>query len=222
MWDEETTRRTCVMAQSLGKLGSADAVPALLAALQHPDNLDLRICSAEALADIGDAQAAPVLLARAQSSSLAGDDVVAAIIALGDLGAPAAAGGLREIAKTNKDSRLRQLASVALRKVELLQSPDPVGELLRVLGTGTDGISDEWIIGRLAQQWEERVVPPLNEYVARKPGPSKTAIDAAALLLCHDALSDESVKTLASQENRYGRWLAAYATTQAQKVWPAR
>jgi HEAT repeat protein len=219
MQDDAGTRRTCVIAQSLGAIGDAAAVPALLEAIHHPRNLDLRVCATHALAQIGDARAVAPLLAKVKNRNLREDDRVSALLALGDLGLPEALPVLQEIAGNDPDPQLRSLATASVRKIEMLRAPDPVTTLLGALDETPAWTSDEWVLNELAKRWDNRVATALNQYVLRNRA---GAIRAAALLLHHRALRAETNEALARSANKQHQWLAAYARAGRDSVTLAR
>ncbi len=210
MLDDDGTRRTCVIAQSLGALGSRAAVPALLGALNHPANLDLRVCATHALADIGDERAVPVLAQRAGDRSVTRDDYVSAIIALGDLGSAEGLPVLREIAAHDSDPQLRSLAAKAAGRVGMLTAADPAAALLAKLNAEDDWNAHGWILGQLALRWDARVAEALNDYLGRDGQPPDCVVQAAALLLHHGALTADTSRALQTA-GRPKRWLAEYA-----------
>ncbi|NQU12279.1 HEAT repeat domain-containing protein [bacterium] len=210
MQDDAGTRRTCVIAQSLGRVGSPEAVPALVQAIQHPRNLDLRVCATHALAEIGDGRALEPLELQARDRSLVSDDRVSAIIALGDLGFPRALPALRDLAANDPDERLRRLAAAAVRKIDILHAADPVVELLAAWRDPTPWVAEEWVLRELGRRWDPRVADALNSFVLDDRR-SVNQVRAAALLLHHGALRAETTQALARSANQQHQWLAAYA-----------
>lgn len=211
MQDEEGTRRTCLMAQSLGAIGDSNAVPALLQVIHHPRNLDLRVCATHALAEIDDARAVAPLLAKAENLALREDDRVSAMRALGDLARPEAAPALLRIAAGDADERYRTIAAAALRQIELMQADDPVPGLAAALNSPAYWIQRRWLIRNLGEHWDSRSAAALNQFLRRPDGWTSDRIQATALLLLHDALESGLVSEFASSSEKQSRWLAQYA-----------
>lgn len=226
MQDDRGTERTCVIAQSLGKLGSGEALPALIQAINHPQNLDLRVCATHALTDIGDPRAVQPLIEKAKDRSTLEDDYASAITALGDLGFPQALQVLREIAEHDPDCRMRTIASAAIRRIEMVQSDDPAAALVSALENPVAWIYDEWILNALAKRWEPRVADALNVYLSSGAHLTHHRIQVTALLLYHGAMHSGTIRSLAKSGKRQNLWLADYASAfeasatiaQAQKV----
>lgn len=210
MRDDGGTRRTCVMAQALGAIGDPGAVPALLEAIQHPRNLDLRVCATHALADIGDERAIAPLMAKAENRELREDDRVSAMRALGDLARPEAAPVLRQIATSDPDERYRMIATAALRQIELMQAKDPVPALAEALNSPAYWIQRRWIIQKLGEHWDAQAAAALNQFVCRTDAWTTDRIQAAALLLHRNALDEEVTRLLAISDRKENRWLANY------------
>ncbi len=211
MQDDAGTRRTCLMAQSLGAIGDSNAVPALLQAIHHPRNLDLRVCATHALAEIDDARAVAPLIAKAENLALREDDRVSAIRALGDLARAEAVPALRRIAAGDADGRYRTIATAALRQIELMQADDPVPGLAAALNSPAYWIQRRWLIQKLGEHWDSRSAAALNQFLRRHDGWTSDRIQATALLLHHDALESGLVSEFASSSEKQSRWLAQYA-----------
>ncbi|MBI4326421.1 MAG: HEAT repeat domain-containing protein [Chloroflexi bacterium] len=210
MQDDTGTRRTCLMAQSLGTMGDSNAVPALLEAIHHRRNLDLRVCATHALAEIGDARAITPLIAKAENLKLREDDRVSAILALGDLALPAAEPALRRIAASDPDERFRAVATAALRQIELTQTNDPVPALAETLNSPAHWVRRAWLIQKLAEHWEARAATALNRFVCRTDAWTSDRIQATALLLHRNAMEEEVTRVLAASGRKEDRWLAKY------------
>lgn len=214
MYDDKGTRRTCLMAQALGKIGSPAAVPALIGVLDHPKNLDLRMCATHALAMIGDERAVPDLIQKARGRGRARDDRVSAIIALGDMGFAEALPVLQAIAGNDPDERLHSLARSSIRKIAVLQAHDPVPGLIRLLRNPEPLVDGDWVLRQLHERWDPRVAEALNEYVVR-PTPHKHLTLATAMLLHRDALNSDTLHGLATSEKKHERWIADYVAEHA-------
>jgi len=211
MQDDEGTQKTCRMAQSLGAMGDSNAVPALLEAIHHPRNLDLRVCATHALAQIGDPRAVEALAAKATNLDLWEDDRSSAVMALGELASPEAVPALKKIATTDKDGRFRVIAVAALRQIEIMQTNDPVPVLAAELNLPAHWIQRSWIIQKLGESWDARSAAALNSFLLRTDAWSSDRIQAAALLLNHHALATNSVQNLVLSKVKENRWLAKYA-----------
>jgi hypothetical protein len=213
MQDGQGTERTCVIAQSLGKIGSSEAVPALVQAINHVQNLDLRVCATHALTDIGDPRAVQPLIEKAKDRSTLQDDYASAIIALGDLGFPQALPALSEIVEHDPDRKIRAVALAAIRRIEIVQSDDPVAALLSALRKPVPWIHAEWILKELARRWEPRVADALNGYLSSGAHRAGHCIQVAALLIYHRAMRPWTIQVLAKSGKRQHIWLADYVST---------
>lgn len=217
MQDDDGTRRTCLMAQSLGAIGDSNAVPALLQAVHHPRNLDLRVCATHALAEIDDARAVAPLIVKAENVKLWEDDRVSAIMALGDLARPEAIPSLRRIAAGDPDERYRTIATAALRQIEWMQADDPVPLLAEALNSPAHWIKRRWIIQKLEQHWNSQTAEALNRFLRRPDGWASDRIQATALLLHQHSLESDLLAELALSEKKENRWLAQYARAAESK-----
>ncbi len=213
MQDDDGTQKTCRIAQSLGAIGDSNAVPALLQAIHHPRNLDLRVCATHALAEIGDARAVGPLIAKAENVELREDDRVSAMLALGDLARSEAAPALHGIAASDSDKRFRTIAAAALRQIELMQNNDPVPAVAVELNSPAHWIRRAWLIQKLGEKWDSRAAEALNRFLRRSDGWTLDRIQAAALLLHRRSLEAEVMHELADSDVKENRWLAEYAQT---------
>ena len=213
MQDDAGTRRTCLMAQSLGAIGDSKAVPALLRAIHHPRNLDLRVCASQALADIGDERAIAPLIAKAENLELREDDRVSAMRALGDLAVPEAEPALHRIATSDPDERFRAVAKAALQQIELMQANDLVPVLADKLNSPPRWVRRAWLIQKLGEHWDARTAAALNQFVGRADARTPDRIQAAALLLHRNAMDEEVTWELAISDRKKNRWLAHYIKT---------
>lgn len=211
MQDDAGTRRTCLMAQSLGAIGDSNAVPALLQAIHHPRNLDLRVCATHALAEINDASAVAPLIAKAENLKLREDDRVSAILALGDLARPEAAPALRCIAASDSDKRFCMVAVAALRQVELMQTNDPVPALAEDLNSPDRWIRRAWLIQKLGEKWDSRAAEALNRFLRRSDVRTSDRIQATALLLHRHSMNADLVQELAASRVKVDRWISRSA-----------
>jgi len=104
-------------ATALGRLGAVQAIPALVAGLEHEDR-DVQVASAAALGEIGPAaaQAVPALIKalRDQANWHVGRE---AAVALGRIGDPTALPALREAAG-HKVGHVREAAAEAIKTIE--------------------------------------------------------------------------------------------------------
>lgn len=217
MQDDAGTRRTCLMAQSLGAIGDSNAVPALLQAIHHPRNLDLRVCATHALAEIDDVRAVAPLIAKAENVKLREDDRVSAIMALGDLARPEAIPSLRRIAAGDPDERYRTIATAALRQIEWMQANDPVPMLAEALHSPAHWIRRAWLIQKLGEKWDSRVAEALNRFLRRSDGWSSDRIQATALLLHRRAMNADLMQELAASRLKEDQWLSRYALASESK-----
>lgn len=213
MQDDAGTRRTCVMAQSLGSIGDSNAVPALLQAIHHPRNLDLRVCATHALAQIDDARAVSPLISKAENLKLREDDRVSAIRALGDLAFPEAGPALRRIAASDPDERFRTVAKAALQQIELMQANDPVPAFGEKLNSPAHWVRRAWLIEKLGEHWDARAAAALNQFVRRADAWAPDRIQAVALLLYRNTMGEEITRELADSDRKENRWLANYVRT---------
>ena len=215
--DDEGTQKTCRIAQSLGAIGDSNAVPALLEAIHHPRNLDLRVCATHALAEIGDARAVGPLIAKAENVELREDDRVSAMLALGDLARPEAAPALQQIASSDLDKRFRMVAVAALRQIELMQSNDPVPALAVELNSPAHWIRRAWLIRKLGEKWDSRAAEALNRFLRRSDGWTSDRIQATALLLHRRSMDADLVQELAASRVKEDRWISRYALASEPK-----
>ena len=211
MRDDDGTQRTCLMAQSLGAIGDSNAVPALLEAIHHPRNLDLRVCATHALVEIGDVRAIEPLIAKAENSKLGEDDRVSAILALGDLAHPEAVPALQHIATTDPDQRFRTIAIAALRQIEVMQTNDPVPALAEELNSPGHWIQRAWLIQKLGERWDSRAAVALNNFLRRSDGWASDRIAATASLLYRHSLETDLVHKLAVSKVKEDQWIFRYA-----------
>ena len=211
MQDDAGTQRTCLMAQSLGAIGDSNAVPALLKAIHHPRNLDLRVCATHALAEIGDVRAIEPLIEKAENPKLGEDDRVSAIMALGDFARPEAAPALRHIATNDPDGRFRTIATAALRKIELMQTNDPVPALATELNSPDLRIQRTWLIQKLGEKWDSRAVVALNKFLRRPDGWTSDRVKATALLLDRHSMKKNLLHDFSASSVKEDRWIFRFA-----------
>jgi len=209
MADDEGTRRTCVISQAIGKLGDSAAVPALIAAAQHPGNLDLRVCATHSLGQIGDRSAVDFLVKRATDPSIPEGERSGAISALGEIGFPLALPALESIPSTG--TRLRSFSASATKQIDLLQG-DAAANLLAAIGDNTDWIHDDWILAQLHRRWDARIASGLNEILRANPDfQPGLRLRIAALLTAKQSLERTALQMLGESANQEDRWLASAA-----------
>jgi HEAT repeat protein len=211
MQDDDGTQKTCRIAQSLGAIGDSNAVPALLQAIHHPRNLDLRVCATHALAEIGDARAVGPLIAKAENAGLPEDDRVSAMLGLGHLAHSEAAPALHRIAASDSDERFRTIAAAALRQIELMQNIDPVPALAEELNSPAHWVQRAWLIQKLGEKWDSRAAEALNRFLRRSDGWTSDRIRATALLLHRRCLGSDLLNELAASTVKENRWISRYA-----------
>ena len=209
--DDAGTQKTCRISQSLGAIGDSNAVPALLEAIHHPRNLDLRVCATHALAQIGDVRAIEPLIAKAENQKLPEDDRVSAMLALGDLAHPEAVPALHCIATTDQDQRFRIIATAALQQIELMQTNDPVPALAEELNSPGHWIQRAWVIQKFGEKRDSRAAVALNNFLRRSDGWASDRIAATALLLYRHSLEADLAPELAVSKVKENQWISRYA-----------
>jgi HEAT repeat protein len=218
MEDEAGTRRTCLMAQALGKLHDPVAVPALVHAAQHPRNVDLRVCAIHSLGEIGDESAVEFLAQRAGDESVSEADRNIAISALGEIGSPRALPALRKIKSTTQHPMLLSVVASAIHQIELLQN-SAVENLLSAIGDDSDWIQDDWILAQLQRRWSEGVAGRLNEILRTKDKlNSRLKLQITALLATTASVESDTRKVLQASSAKEDRWLASLASSDAKDL----
>jgi HEAT repeat protein len=218
MSDDSGTRRTCLMAQALGKLRDPAAVPALIDAAQHPRNVDLRVCATYSLGEIGGESAIEFLVERAADKSVSEGDRSVAISALGEIGSPRALSALEKIRSTSHDAMLRSIAASAIHQIKLLQA-NAVENLLGAIGDNSDWIQDDWILAQLQRRWSERAAGGLNEILRANDKLSRgLKLEITALLTAQESVERETLRVFEASPAKEDRWLGSRARSNKAEI----
>lgn len=186
MWSPGTGR-PCQLAHSLGGLGDAGVVDDLLSGARQTANTDLRVCSLIGLRHLASEQSVEGLLALC-------DDPFAARLSVQALGEIADARALPQLRRFSQsdDPSLQRAAALAIARIELVESDDPVPLVAaRLRESADDGRLDLWAVRWLARAGDERAVAPLAATMRvpgrrRRGGLSRDDREAlAAALLAH-------------------------------------
>ena len=209
MRDEAGTRRPCLVAHCLGRVGDRRAVPALIAAVDHPSNADLRVCAAGALGEIGDPRAiGPLIRAYESRASLT------ALRALGRLGDPGTREFLQSVAQRADHAAHRWAAEHALLLIGLLEDEDPVRALTAALPALPDA-SRVWAIGRLAGAGDARAIGPLYALASDTGAGEEVRICAAAAIAAFGPRGAREIRDLMGCDDPLGRALGGLAAARA-------
>jgi HEAT repeat protein len=248
MRDPRGTRRVCVMAEALGRIGDPRAVGALTAAVSARGNEDLRVCAIQSLGMIGDKRALPTLIRALQQGNmpveaakslarLGGDAAVAPIAAaaadpalrfwmiesLGELGRP---GALPYLARYAHDpSPVREAVAEARWKIAVLSSPQPMQALIDVLAHDPDHYRRMWAAFRLGERQDARaaavLVQALNDADGEVRGRAAAAlvrIGAPALPLVRNAALRTDGRAADTPANEYALAILGYIGNDADAL----
>lgn len=203
MWSPGTGR-PCQLAHSLGGLGDAGVVDDLLSGARQTANTDFRVCSLIGLRHLASEQSVEGLLALC-------DDPFAARLAVQALGEIADARALPHLRRFSQsdDPSLRRAAALAVERIELVESDDPVPLVsARLRDSADDGRLDLWAVRWLARADDERVVAPLAATMRvpgrRRGGLSRDDREAlAAALLAHGEPGIAALREIAASADEY-------------------
>jgi len=213
------TRRPCLLAHSLGKLGDDQWVDELLAAAKQPYNTDLRSCATIALTNIASTRAVDALI------ELTREDLFRtfAVRALGEAGDPRALAHLRWLRSRATSEGQRQTIVLAIERVELLSHPDPVPALIRRVEASATGRNiDEWALRHLARRSDPRCVEPLSQVFGEQGHGRRARELLAATVLAHGADGRAALERAARGERPDAREIAAIALSLGADAQTAR
>ncbi|MCH7545761.1 MAG: HEAT repeat domain-containing protein, partial [Planctomycetes bacterium] len=187
---DEGTLRPCQLAHSLGHLGDDQWTGLLVAAAKQTRNLDLGACATIALCEIASPSSVDAMLELCK----AGESRWTTLEALGRIGDPSALEFLQSVADSPRDKAERELAQLAIERIELMQSSDPVPDLVaRVRKVHAGARFDSWAVRAIAKLHDARGVPALQEALDRPQVTRDDRILLAAGLL---ALGQEGTDSL--------------------------
>lgn len=161
MQDDRGTRRTCVMAQALGGLQDARSVPALIEALNHPTNEDLRYCAAKALGQIGDERGVQALVDAYESEQLS----LAALTPIAQIGGIQAERFIQKIEQAGDGPLERSIASRGRRMMDARKQQNN-SDLLNELLKTAHGEERRWLVDLMARNGQPDAVPFLAQLIA--------------------------------------------------------
>ncbi len=179
--NDSGTYRPCQLAYDLGFLGEDRWVDVLVDATQNPRSADLRMCAAMALGELASPKAINALI-EAHRGGAAG---YLPIESIGKIGHPQALPFLRSVAKSPRNEFERRAVADAINRIEILQQPDPVLDLIsRVENSARKGFLEEWAVRKLVDFQDKRAVPVLRKVLinATNLGHVDRIILTAALL----------------------------------------
>jgi HEAT repeat protein len=185
MRDPEGTIRVCVMASALGHLKDPRALSALTEAVFDPANRDLRLCAIQSLGMIGDRDAVPTLIEalEARNMPIAAANAIARmgdergvipiigvasdpglrlwmVMALGELGSPAALAYLESLGHEQRPS-IHSAVAEAKWKIAQLSVEDPGVSLSGVLANEHSSSRRMWAAFRLGELKKSAAVSAL-------------------------------------------------------------
>lgn len=176
MQDTEGTIRTCVMAESLGKIGDRRAIPALIQAIKHPVNQDLRMCATKALGEIKDNRALRPLIEKFRNSK---NDFFT-IEAIGKLGDKRALPMLNEAAKNPTTLFTRATIERAILMIKIQNDNDPISALIEALES-EDRQINSWALKSLALKQEREAIASITSILQTSNSKELKVYAAAAL-----------------------------------------
>lgn len=176
------TPRPCQLAKSLGELGDDRWTDKLVAATQQKSNADLRVCATIALGELQSPQAVDALIESYRNGSLF------ALDALSRIADPSTREFFQQVVSTAPNRHEREIANVAIERIEVLQHADPAEALIERLKQQTaQRRIDEWTIRRLATLQDVRAVTALREAFEQTDKTNERVWLAAALFVHGDA-----------------------------------
>lgn len=179
MQDTKGTIRTCVMAESLGRIGSKKATSALIQAINHPVNQDLCICATKALGEIRDKRALRPLIKKYYNSK----DKFFTIEAIGKLGDKRALPMLNEAAKKPTTLLAKATIERAILMIKIQNDSDPVSALIEALES-EDRQINSWALKNLAFKQKAEAIAPIASML-QTSNSKELKVHAAATLACY-------------------------------------
>ena len=180
-------------------------MPALISAIVHPTNLDLRVCATLALGDIGDQRALEPLISAYRASG--------SLITLGSiayLGDPRAAPFLESVARSTSDRMRKHAAEHGLLLLDLLGNDDPAGAFLAALPSLSQR-SQIWAIGHLVTMNDGRTIDALCRLASDTRRSDELRTCASAALTTFGPRAAPQIRNLARADDVLARVLGGIA-----------
>ncbi|NIM14196.1 MAG: NACHT domain-containing protein [Candidatus Aminicenantes bacterium] len=194
-------------ANTLGAMGSPEALPVLLDALRNDEDSEVRGRAANALGDIGSPEAMPPLLEVLRTDT---DFTIRGLAAeaLGVMGSPEAMPTLLEALRSNSDFQVRESAASALG---YMGSPEAMPTLVEALRSDSDSSVRARAAEALGAMGSPEAMPPLLEAL-RSDTDSDVRVSAASALgaMGSPEAMPFLLKALRSDTDSFDRFCAAY------------